>query len=114
MEGESHKNRRQHILETGQEFDYVPTDGIENICEFMVKAGFATSTRGGLEPFTPADIMGWREMLEMDLDPDECRMIMGLSRIFVNDHHLYDKNNRARFCPYEVHLKALKKQEEAE
>ena len=111
MEGENHITRKQKIYEDNMQHDYVPTEGIENICNFMSKSGFCTVTRGGLEPFTPADIMGWREMLEMELDPDECRLVMGLSKIFVNDHQLYDKNNRARKSPYEVYLIKLENKE---
>ncbi len=92
-------SRMAYETRKGRVVDTVPTDGIERLCDFLIRAGFCNRKMGSLEPFEPTQVLGWRDILDVDLSSIELREAVMLSHTYVqaaNKHYA----KQVEGCPY--------------
>ena len=85
---------------TDFEFEHVPIEECENLCFALEVFGFCTIRHDGREPFTAQEVYFQAKVLDLDLLPIEAKMILDLSRHFVQEYAKYDEDANA-LNPYD-------------
>ena len=93
-------NRQYVVDEGGYDFAYVPIDGCTNLCVALELFGFCTMRHDGREPLTAQELHYQSQMLDIELQPIEAKLILDLSQQFVGFYNKYDEDDQA-LNPYD-------------